>query len=87
MRLLLPLLALIPLVPATASETPATSQAQAVNIADPNKQVCKKTETTGTRLGLKRVCKTRAEWAAEAEYAKSNLNRNIEQGSASDRSR
>ncbi len=30
---------------------------------DPNKIVCKTEDTTGTRLGAKRVCHTRADWA------------------------
>jgi invasion protein IalB len=31
--------------------------------ADPNQVVCEKQEVTGSRLGTKRVCMTRAEWA------------------------
>lgn len=29
----------------------------------PNEVVCQKLEVTGTRLGVKRICKTRAQWA------------------------
>lgn len=31
--------------------------------ANPDEIICHKQEVTGSRLGIKRVCKTRAEWA------------------------
>lgn len=49
---------------------PAAAQAQnappaASQQSDPrlNEIVCQKQEVTGSRLGVKRICKTRAEWA------------------------
>ncbi len=42
--------------------SPSKDQPQAA-IANPNEVVCQKIEVTGSRLGTKRVCKTRAEWA------------------------
>ena len=30
---------------------------------DPNQMICDVEQTTGTRLGARKVCKTRAEWA------------------------
>jgi hypothetical protein len=48
----------------TSSAPPAGSPvAKASSKYDPNKTVCKTEDTTGTRLGAKRVCHTRAEWA------------------------
>jgi len=41
-------------------EAPASSSAPAL---DPNEKICQSQEVTGSRLGKKRVCKTRAEWA------------------------
>lgn len=41
---------------------PAASQQQPVG-PNLNEVVCQKQEVTGSRLGSKRVCKTRAEWA------------------------
>jgi len=43
------------------SNPPAASQQQAPQ--NPNEIVCHKQEVTGSRLGAKKVCKTRAEWA------------------------
>jgi hypothetical protein len=31
--------------------------------ADPNEVVCQKQEVVGSRLAVRRICKTRAEWA------------------------
>ena len=45
---------------------PAQAQAPATNSAsglDPNERICQTQDVTGSRLGKKRVCKTRAEWA------------------------
>jgi len=44
------------------SNPPAASQQQA-SPQNPNEIVCHKQEVTGSRLGAKKVCKTRAEWA------------------------
>lgn len=41
---------------------PAAGQQQAPG-PDPNEVICQKQEVTGSRLGVKKVCKTRAEWA------------------------
>jgi hypothetical protein len=54
--------------------TPAISQAPTVVApgapsaataakADPNEVVCQKQEVVGSRLAVRRICKTRAEWA------------------------
>ncbi len=64
----LTLLALWCAIPALAAEKPAEA-------GDPNRQICKKTETTGTRLGVKRECKTKAQWDAEFEMTKSEMRR------------
>ena len=34
--------------------------------------VCKREDSTGTRLGATRVCHTRAQWAAQSEYSRRN---------------
>lgn len=46
--------------PAAAS---AQTQATAKPKEDPNEKICVKEEVTGSRLGAKRICMTRAEWA------------------------
>lgn len=43
------------------SNAPAANQPQSG--PNPNEVICQKQEITGSRLGSKRVCKTRAEWA------------------------
>lgn len=34
---------------------------------DPNEVVCQKEEVLGSRLAVRRVCKTRSEWAAQRQ--------------------
>ncbi|MEO8547468.1 MAG: hypothetical protein ABI422_03780 [Sphingomicrobium sp.] len=43
-----------------APEPPATATSKT---PDPNQVVCEKQEVIGSRLGTKRVCMTRAQWA------------------------
>lgn len=45
----------------TASANQAPANAAPVN--NPNEIVCEKQETTGSRIGARRVCMSRAEWA------------------------
>lgn len=45
---------------AQAQAPAAPAQAQQL---DPNEVVCEKQEVVGSRLAVKRVCKTRAQWA------------------------
>ena len=59
--------------PAAASPPPAgaTTPAQPVDTDPMHKVECRRMEETGTRLGAKRVCMTREEWAAVARQARS----------------
>ena len=43
--------------------TAGAKVAKASDKNDPDKIICKTEDTTGTRLGAKRVCHTRSEWA------------------------
>jgi hypothetical protein len=52
--------------PATAqapAAAPPQTQSNAKPKEDPNEKICMKEEVTGSRLGAKRICMTRAEWA------------------------
>ena len=49
--------------PCFAQAGQAPPEATATRKADPNDKICQKIEVTGSRLGYKRVCMTRAEWA------------------------
>ena len=51
-----------PVMAQSQSNAPAASQPQS-GALNPNEMICQKQEVTGSRLGVKRVCKTRAEWA------------------------
>lgn len=42
---------------------------------DPNKVICERAETTGTRLGAKRVCMTAAQWAEQRREQREDLER------------
>jgi len=46
-----------------ASADAAPPETKPTSSRDPNAIVCEKVEVVGSRLGTKRVCKTRAEWA------------------------
>jgi hypothetical protein len=48
--------------PAFAAE-PATAPTDASKSADADRPVCKTKQITGSRLGAKRICMTRREWA------------------------
>ena len=40
---------------------------------DPNRMICEVAQTTGTRLGARKVCKTAAEWAQLKAETRANL--------------
>ncbi len=42
---------------------------------DPNKIICEKQEVLGSRLAVKRVCMTRAEWADQRRVDRQNIER------------
>lgn len=48
---------------AQSSGTPAQAPAQSAESKRMSEVVCQKQEVIGSRLAVKRVCKTRAEWA------------------------
>jgi len=54
----------------SAGTAPASAKAQ-----DPDKKICQRVEETGSRLGDRRICKTRAEWAAERQESRNELER------------
>jgi hypothetical protein len=62
------LIALAPLAIVLAAESPpaaSQSQTSAAQTDYYNQVVCEKQEVTGSRLSVRRVCKTRAEWARD----------------------
>ena len=42
---------------------PATAEPSPAKKGDPNEVICEKIETIGSRVAVKKVCGTRAEWA------------------------
>jgi hypothetical protein len=61
---------LLAMLLACAVATPASSRDEPAGgtnnkAADPNQVVCEKIQMTGSRLAVKRICKTRAQWALE----------------------
>ena len=61
---------------------PGSAEDKTASASDPNRKICKKSETTGTRLGAKRECRSKAEWDEIADVAKEDLRRTIELGAA-----
>ena len=72
-----------------ASEPQAATEAETVTqettasvdaVGDPNEEICRRVEQTATRFTA-RVCKTRAEWVREAEFARQDTQR-MQRGNA-----
>jgi len=60
-----------------ASAAPALAQnntRQGTN-RDPNEVVCQKSEVIGSRLGSKKICRTRAEWAEQRRLERMEIER------------
>ena len=55
--------ALVASSPVYAQVASIESSNPARKSGDPNRIICEVEETTGTRLGARKVCKTAAEWA------------------------
>lgn len=67
-----------------AAGSPALADSSASGTAQPttktddgeqNKTVCRRVESIGTRLGAKRVCRTKGEWDAEQAANRMDLER------------
>lgn len=77
----------------TVMTTPASSQAaqEAPQQAKPkrahdlNEVVCERQQDLGTRLGGRKICKTRAEWAEERRLSHQELDRFTTQRSCTDK--
>ena len=65
--------ALLSGAPGLAQVTGLASSNPAPKGNDANKMVCEVEQTTGTRLGARKVCKTQAEWAQLREEHRSTL--------------
>ena len=59
--------------PAYAQVTSLTSNIPSSKGRDPNRMVCEVAQTTGTRLGARKVCKTAGEWAALKQETRQNV--------------
>jgi hypothetical protein len=57
------MVALLAAAPAFAQVSSISTSNPASKGQDPNRMVCEVEQTTGTRLGARKVCKTAAEWA------------------------
>jgi invasion protein IalB len=62
-RVMLVAAAAVGLTAPTLAQTPTQSSAAVQKPNDPNEVVCRKEESTGSRIGAKRVCMTRMQWA------------------------
>ena len=76
-------------IPAVAQPAAAPSQTQATTEAksaeNSNEIVCQKQEVTGSRLGVKRICMTRSEWADRRMQDRQELERvQVQRGAKSE---
>ena len=58
-----------------ALAAPAVAQDDAAKKNDPNEIVCEKQKVLGSRLAVKRVCMTRAEWAEQRRADRDMINK------------
>ena len=70
---LLSSVAAIAQTPADPASGPATTK-RGVS-GDPNEVICVQEKATGSRLGARRVCRTRAEWAEHRAEHKQEIER------------
>ena len=59
----LPVAVLLSAAAPTPTSTALPQQPQQTTAPDPNEVICEKQEVVGSRLAVRRVCKTRAQWA------------------------
>lgn len=62
-------------VPAAASDPAPSAPAAQTDEGETNKVVCRRVEAIGTRLGSKKVCRTKAQWDQEAAANRQDLER------------
>lgn len=62
-------------IPAAAAEPAPTAPAAQTEEGETNKVVCRRVEAIGTRLGSKKVCRTKAQWDQEAAANRQDLER------------
>jgi hypothetical protein len=75
-------LALAAASPVYAQVTSIESSNPARKSNDPNRIVCDVEQTTGTRLGARKVCKTAAEWAQLKQETRQNVEKVQQQGTS-----
>lgn len=59
-----------------------TSNPASKGFGDPNRVICQTEQTTGTRLGARKVCKTRLEWEQMRAEHRDTLERVQRQGTS-----
>lgn len=64
-----------PSIAQTKAQQAATTQQGSVTATDPNEVLCEKAEEIGTRLVVKRVCMTRAQWAEQKRASRDVIER------------
>ena len=61
--------------PLAAQVTSIQSSRPAAKVKDPNAKICEKIELTGSRLGTRRICMTAADWAAQRQDHRNDIER------------
>ena len=60
---------------ALAAAAPPAEQPASDKAPDPNQIICEKQTVVGSRLAVKRICKTRAQWAVDRLQDRQDLER------------
>lgn len=60
---------------AGASASDGAEATKAKSASDPNRVICRRVETIGSRLGSKRICQTAAQWAAQEAENRQDIER------------
>lgn len=66
----------------STSQQPPAAPAPAAATPDPNERICEKIKQIGSRLSVKKVCMTRAQWAEQRLADRQTIEKGqIQQGS------
>ncbi len=57
------------------AQAPEPSKPPAAKVKDPNRKICEEFKASGSRLAARRVCMTAADWAAQRQDNRNDVER------------
>lgn len=62
-----------PISSANSAKAPRATKSATAGAKDPNRQICEEFNETGSRLAGRRICMTAAEWAAQRQLQRDEV--------------